>query len=172
MEKESVIEIEFLPVWDKWAVKIKEINADFFNEDSEDFNDEELGIAFYINPDSGIIGFFANFREDDEDGGEKHVYLNENEAIVLSLGDLEKLKKIISKTNEKNGIPKRWRAKRFDYYYYISSDGTITPREESGTSFDEKLYEFGNYFKTIAEAEKYRDRIKEILLNREMEEEW
>lgn len=62
---------------------------------------------------------------------------------------------------------KRWRDKYCGVYYYITSKLTIAMNREECCATDDERYNAGNYFKTSEEAEKYRQKIIEILTNRE-----
>lgn len=48
---------------------------------------------------------------------------------------------------------KRWKAQKYKGYYYIGSNGCIYVTQDTGSTFDEKIYKLGNYFKTKEEAE-------------------
>lgn len=79
--------------------------------------------------------------------------------------ELEVIKKKLNKAISK---PERWRANIGDYYYYIDWDFEIVSHREAGDDSDDFTYSTGNYFQTIEEAQKYADRIKQLLLNREL----
>ena len=49
MEKEKVLEIEFQPVWDKWAWRITKQDKEVFPRD--DFYDDTLGVYCNGNPE-------------------------------------------------------------------------------------------------------------------------
>lgn len=65
--------------------------------------------------------------------------------------------------NEKKKKIERWRAKSFKYYFIINTFMNIEEVTECNTSADEDLWESGNYFRTREEAEKYCEKIKNIL---------
>lgn len=60
--------------------------------------------------------------------------------------------------------PKRWRAEGGGKYWYLDDYGVVLSNEEWGDDTDDFRYSIGNYFKTEAEAEAY----KEYLIARQM----
>lgn len=155
MEKESVIEIEFLPVWDKWAWKISKNKIE-----NNHLKDLDINTELWFDPTlKAIVDLF----KDDS-------FLINSDSLINDKMK-ERLENIIERINKKYSTPKRWRAEKRETYYRICSDGDIIVEAECISAIDNTRYEFGNYFGTREEAEKYRDKIKEILLNRELEEE-
>lgn len=55
---------------------------------------------------------------------------------------------------------KRWRADRFDWYWYVRACGAVSNDRDSGVSIDDMCYELGNYFKTEEEAQKAAEWLK------------
>lgn len=55
---------------------------------------------------------------------------------------------------------KRWRADRFDWYWYVGACGAVSNDRDSGVSIDDMRYELGNYFKTEEEAQKAAEWLK------------
>ena len=47
----------------------------------------------------------------------------------------------------------RWRAEKGESYWFISSEGGIIEYKEDNHPLDEKIYNFGNYFRTKEQAE-------------------
>jgi conserved domain protein len=135
MEKETVLEIEFQPVFDKWAWKVIK-------------NELEPGFEFeYLkNSNANIIRVCFEF------------YVDEN--YLLSAFEKEKLEKLIKAINEKYGIPKRWRAGNEESYYLIHTDFSVERDKEYYTVTDNKRYEFGNYLKSREEALGYAEYMK------------
>ena len=81
------------------------------------------------------------------------------------------LKKSMSRSNGFVFIlkPKRWRAEKGETYYYVCLRRCIVVSElEDGYTIDNNLWESGNYFKTMAEAETYLNEFKEILSKRKL----
>lgn len=60
-------------------------------------------------------------------------------------------------------LPKRWKPKYKERYYYVNSIGIVRDNIWCNLDDDTSLYEFGNCFKTKDEAEAMKDKIKEIL---------
>ena len=49
MEKEKVLEIQFMPVWDKWAWRITKQNEEILKRNV--FKDEELNVESFETPE-------------------------------------------------------------------------------------------------------------------------
>ncbi|MDE6716557.1 MAG: hypothetical protein K2J70_00055 [Muribaculaceae bacterium] len=61
--------------------------------------------------------------------------------------------------------PKRWRAKDGGTYWLIPTDGSpIVSNKEHFTEYQNKLYEFGNYFRTEEEAHQAAEAVRETLM--------
>lgn len=136
MGKEKVLEIEFMPVWDKWAWRVTK-------------NELEPGFEFECleNSRANIIRVCFEF------------YVDEN--YLLSAFEKEKLEKLIKAINEKYGIKKRWRAEKGGVYYCINEPFGITWYIDSYTVASNQKHENGNYFKTAAEALEYAEYMKQ-----------
>ena len=134
MEKETVLEIEFMPVWDKWAWKITKQNEEILERNN--FKDEEsfLFVKGLRRCYDGII----------------NICTSEEKTLIE-----EKVKAI----NEKYGIKKRWRADKYKYYHFLGNVFEICESVEMGFVEDIERYRDGNYFRTKEEAEEYRDYI-------------
>ena len=134
MEKETVLEIEFQPVWDKWAWKVTK-------------NKLDPGFEFECleNSNANIIRVCFEF------------YVDEN--YLLSDFEKEKLEKLIKAINEKYGIKRRWRANKYEHYHFLGNVFEICESTEMGFVEDIERYQDGNYFRTKEEAEEYRDYI-------------
>ncbi|MDK4495277.1 hypothetical protein MVQ21_03005 [Fusobacterium necrophorum] len=141
MEKETVLEIEFIPVWDKWAWRIKKIEL----EAGEETN--EIGEVFSTTIEK-IDGVWRI-------GGNGNPTFYENMLITSEARHvLELIEKGI---NEKYARPKRWRAGYTEDYFYINIFGEIHKEVETREMTDEKLHKCGNYFQTHEQAEKARE---------------
>lgn len=64
---------------------------------------------------------------------------------------------------EKRVEKMRWRAKRHEDYYYVNVDLTAANTTETYSSFDNKLWNNLNYFRTKEQAEEAARRVKETL---------
>ena len=135
MEKENVLEIEFIPVWDRWAWKVTK-------------NKLETGFEFESleNSRANIIRVCFDF------------FVDEN--YLLSAFEKEKLEKLIKVINEKYGIRKRWRAEYGKIYYYVDSVLDISISIENHYALSNVCYERGNYFRTKEEAEEYAEYMR------------
>ncbi len=57
----------------------------------------------------------------------------------------------------------RWRAKKGDEYFFISSIGIVVDGLDCGFKANNSQYNIGNYFRTAEEAEEKLKLIKEVL---------
>lgn len=147
MEKETVIEIEFMPVWDnKWVWRIKK-NKIIGGK----IEDNEIETSIYIDSNN-----FANIDLNKEDS----YLINTNCLINKAMKD--RLEYIVEKVNEKYGVNKRWRAENEGCYYYIHSDYSLTVFAiDHRFTDDNNRYEAGNYFSTGKEAKEYKEYMKQ-----------
>lgn len=135
MEKESVLEIEFMPVWDKWAWKVMKNKLD-----------PGFEFEYLKNSNANIIRLNFGFVIDDR--------------YLINDSEKEKLEKSIKVINEKYGIKKRWRAEKGSYYYFIDHELEINDKIDCRYKFDNEMYENGNYFQTTEEAKEYAEYMK------------
>ena len=144
MEKEKVLEIEFKEVWDnKWAWKITKNNLDFKNTGGEIISE---GVKI-ICSDKESLYLFDNWLVEWE--------ILEDWSLVdpNKKSEIENFVKYINSTY---GIQKRWRGKRSDKYFSIFGDSEISETTDNYFPEDQRRYEWGNYFKTLEEAEKVK----------------
>lgn len=66
---------------------------------------------------------------------------------------------------------RRWRAKEFERYYFVSNAFGISSYRENFDSTDDGLWNSGNYFRTEDEAQKYINEFKRILQGRTLDKE-
>ena len=150
MEKETVLEIAFMPIWDKWAWKIIKQNEEVLVRDV--FLDKEIGVM----SDGGSPDFVKDtnylfIRDFSKTEDNKiNICSSEEKALIE-----DKVKAI----NEKYGILKRWRANKYDHYHFLGNVFEIQESVEMGFVEDIERYQDGNYFRTKEEAEQYRDYI-------------
>ena len=138
MEKEKVLEIEFIPVRDKWAWKVKKWKLEtdeVFPYLNNVFRKYGLNFYFHLHILEKPIGQDELISD----------YIKES---------MEKGMKII---NEKYGKPKRWRAIEGGWYYSINISGEIIRIHDKRRIFDDDNYDFANYFQTREQAEKARE---------------
>ena len=147
MEKEKVLEIEFLKVWDnKWAWRVVKNDIPY----SKELKEIEFNGIKVINTHKNSLFFLDSF----EDGYEQL----EDFELILTDEKLE-IEKFIGYVNQKYGIPKRWRGKRSDKYFTIFGDSEISETTDNYFPEDQRRYELGNYFKTLEEAEKVKEEL-------------
>ena len=138
MEKEKVLEIEITKINDDWsAITVKKIKKDFGNNDL--FEWINIGGNYLYNRKIFINRIYPHIP-----------FLIRNEII-------EHLKDIVNAINEKYGIPKRWRAEKEHYFYYITDNWNIDRTYDDYSVCKTSLYDLGNYFKTKEEAQKVID---------------
>ena len=141
--KENVLEIEFQPVWDKWAWKVTKQNVNILKRGK--LRDEELKVYSVIMPQYfKNIEKLAIWGENCDADKNINICTAEEKALIE-----EKVKAI----NEKYGIKKRWRAEYGNTYYYISSLFDIVTSKEYNYEIDDECYKVGNYFRKKEEAE-------------------
>lgn len=151
MEKETVLEIEFTPVFDKWAWKITKQNEEVLARDV--FLDKEIGVMSdggspdFVK-DTNYL-FIRNFSKTEDN--KINICSSEEKALIEG-----KMKAI----NEKYGITKRWRAEYGKIYYYIDSVLDISISIEYHYALSNVCYERGNYFRTKEEAEEYAEYMR------------
>lgn len=154
MEKETVLEIEFQPVWDKWAWRITKQNEEILKRG--EFKDSKINIRSI---------YFSDFKEDEEilfiKGTSKHM---DDKINICTTEEKEIIERKVKAINEKYGIKKRWRAGNEESYYLMHSDFSVERDKEYYTVTDNKRYEFGNYLKSKEEAEEYAEYMKKCSL--------
>ena len=147
MEKETVLEIEFKQVWDKWVWRITKQDTDVLKR--FDFKDTEINVISYVYPcfnkSKGMLLIRGSAKKLDDC---VQICTEEEKTIIE-----EKVKAI----NEKYGKPKRWRAEEGGWYYSVNISGRILRIRDGRTMFDDDNYNFSNYFQTEEQAEKARE---------------
>lgn len=147
MEKETVLEIEFIPVWDKWAWRITKNELLNLRDGLQEYENKTLQLKLKKGYESCF--FMYNNVTDN--------YEETPNCILLYEREKERLEKFIERVNEKYGKPKRWRAKHGEEYCFINAIGKIEWTKEYGVAPDDIFHEFGNYFRTEEQAEKARE---------------
>lgn len=135
MEKETVLEIEFMPVWDKWAWKVTKNKLD-----------PGFEFEYLKNSNANIIRLNFGFIIDDR--------------YLINDSEKEKLEKSIKSINERYGITKRWRAEDDEVYYYINEHFEVDWFRDNRMPGTNKNHENGNYFQTKQEALEYAEYMK------------
>lgn len=57
----------------------------------------------------------------------------------------------------------RWRAEKGEYFYFVQADGCVYENTEISNEDDDKIHEYGNYFRTQEQAERAAEVVKEAL---------
>ncbi|MDK4479953.1 hypothetical protein MWG07_00485 [Fusobacterium necrophorum] len=96
MEKEKVLEIEFIPIWDKWAWRITKQNENVLERGV--FKDDEIRVMSSSGPCLCLDNFLYIKGMDSSHDDDCFVCTNKEKKIIK-----EKVKAI----NEKYGKPKR-----------------------------------------------------------------
>lgn len=161
MEKETVLEIEFQTIFDKWGWRVIKQNEVILKRGV--FRDSDIDVVSCSFPNYYEFTGVLYIRGDDEE--------KDNLVNICTEETKRKIEIKVRNINEKYGIKKRWRAEKEGFYYFIDTKGNVAKEEETNSFTDDKLYEYGNYFQTYEEASKYRYKIKKMLTNRELEEE-
>lgn len=173
MEKEKVLDIEIIKATDKYSywvirkvnkIKLKKMPlTEIAHEDKKkycfgygyrnEFKKEYIG----YNHHSCVSDYQIDLEIDNLESYDKP-YLIENKLVP----DLQFL---IDVVNEKYGIPKRWRAEKEHYFYYITDNWNIDRTYDDYSVCKTSLYDLGNYFKTKEEAQK-------VVNSKEFQEFW
>ena len=151
MEKETVLEIEFQPVFDKWAWKITKQNEEILIRN--EFIDKELNVESLRSPDFLFLTNKLFLRGDVKSQDDNISFCNQEEKALIE----EKVKAI----NEKYGIKKRWRAENDETYYHINEHFEVDWFRDNRLPGTNKNYENGNYFQTKQEALEYAEYMKQ-----------
>ena len=151
MEKETVLEIEFQPVFDEWAWRITKQNEKVLRRG--EFKDDDISVRSI---------YFSDFREDEEILFIKGISKNMDDKINLCTTE-EKLiiERKVKAINEKYGIKKRWRGKYNEIYCYIDEFFEIKTAYERETEKDNERYKVGNYFEIGKEAQEYAEYMRQ-----------
>ena len=134
MEKESVLEIEFVPVLGKWAWRITKQNEEVLKFGS--FTDYEIGVSstLMISPTFVKVSNFLFLKAYELDKGVVNIC---NDEIKNEIE--EKVRCV----NEKYGIVKRWRAKTGGKYFYIDDYCEISIDDDWDYDEDKARYLLG-----------------------------
>lgn len=150
-ETETVLEIEFQPVFDKWAWRISKQDEDILPRGI--FEDTNLKVATDYKPEYKkeinylyVKGVFSE---------------HDNDIDICSTEEKALLEEKVKAINEKYGILKRWRAGIEEEYYLMYLDFSVIKEDDYYTETDTARYDFGNYFKTEAEALEYAEYMKQ-----------
>ena len=139
MERESVLEVEFIPIWDKWACRIIFQDEDILKRRL--FKDEDLGIKSIIclsyDSQNEILYTRGDRKYDDE-------------VILCSSSDKKQIEEKVEKLNKKYLDITKWYNRvgsGREYYIIDINDGSINQANEDFMYIDDNRYKRGNYFK-------------------------
>ena len=151
MEKETVLEIEFQPVWDKWAWRITKQDEEILKRN--EFIDKELNVESFRSPEFFPLKNKLFIRGCAKSRDDNISICSQEEKTLIE----EKVKAI----NEKYGIKKRWRGKYNEIYCYIDEFFEIKTAYERETEKDNERYKVGNYFEIGKEAQEYAEYMRQ-----------
>ena len=159
MEKEDVLEVEFIPVWDNNFVwKITKQNEDILK--IGDFKDSNLNVYSISNYD---------YIEDNDTlyikGEDTDYYYNCGVYKFCTLKEKKLIEEKVRLLNEKYAIKILWRAEKEESYYYVSDELIIEKDRDFRTIEDDRKYKNRNYFETEELAEEFCEKIKDVLKN-------
>lgn len=154
MEKETVLEIEFQPVFDKWAWKITKQNVDILKRGI--FIDVNTKVNSTFRPEFDTNKEILYIKGIDE--------LRDNKINICTSEEKALIEEKVKSINKKYGVKKRWRAKRGGYFYYINFHFEPERSIEVFLEEDDNIYKSGNYFETAEEVEEYAEYIKKCSL--------
>lgn len=154
MEKKTVLEIEFQPVFDKWAWRITKQNEEILIRN--EFIDEELNVESFRSPEFLSLKNKLFIRGSEKRLDDNISICNQEEKALIE----DKVKAI----NKKYVVKKRWRAKWGENFYYINFHFEPERSIEFFLEEDDDIYKSGNYFETAEEVEEYAEYIKKCSL--------
>lgn len=148
VEKEKVLEVEFQEVFDKVAWRVVYQNEDVLSRGV--FEDDEIGVGsrFYPSYVRNTLMLLGIDKQKD------------NDICVVTKEEAEIIKQRVDAINEKYGIPKRWRAKKGEKYWYIDSTLKVRQMIDYHWDTDDLMHEIGNYFRTEDDCEDKLEKIR------------
>lgn len=150
MTKETVLEIEFQPVFDKWGWKITKQNKEILKRGK--FEDKGIGVYSVNYPKYSYSECVLNIRGNIEE--------EDNRINICTGVEKREIEVKVRNINKKYGIKKRWRADIDKRYYYINEEYNILSTFERYHRIDIFRYNNGNYFETEEEVKKYAEYMK------------
>lgn len=159
MKKENVLEIEITKINNDYSLaKVKKMNRKVIEEKKKYkfgyANSSNLETNSELHKDPNFHTYISDTILCSD------LYLNsENDCFTIKNNLVESLELFLQEFNEKYGVPKRWRGKRSDKYFSIFGDSEISETTDNYFPEDQRRYEWGNYFKTLEEAEKVKEEL-------------
>lgn len=144
MEKEEVLKLEYTKINDDYTIATIVYQNDEILKRNH-FKDYELEVKSFVNPEFMYPSLFVRGYKTELD----------NLPITIPNEHLEFVKEKVRKLNEKYGIPKKWRPKINDKYYYISLGyaNNVGYTFWGNTSIENRYLEKNLIFKTREEAQ-------------------
>lgn len=150
MEKEEVLKLEYTKINDDYTIAtIVHQNDEILKRDA--FYDNELKVISGAKPEFVYPFLYVRGYKTELD----------NMPFAIPNEHLQFVKEKVKKLNEKYGIPKKWRPKINDKYYYISLGATtnINYNVWDNTLYENLCLEKNLIFKTEDEASFVADKI-------------
>lgn len=152
----KVLEVEFEPVFDRWACKINYQDEDLLKR--RVFKDEELGIksitCLAYDSQNEILYIRGDKKYDEE-------------VILCSSDEKKQIEEKVNKLNKKYSDISKWYDRVImegEYFTIDFSEGSINQATEDFMYIDNERYKLGNYFKSVDEAKKFLEDFKEFSL--------
>lgn len=153
----KILEVEFKPVWDKWACRITFQDDTVLKRDL--FKDTEIGIESIYYPSYDCVNDVFLIK-----GWDKEY---DDEVILCSSSDKKQIEDKVDKLNKKYSDITKWydRVGSCRNYFIVDiNDGSINQATEDFMYIDNERYKLGNYFKSVDEAKKFLEDFKEFSL--------
>lgn len=156
------MEIEYQEVFDKIAVRIKNLNDDFFADGLLKEDVEKYNCQFLENPtdlEQRIIWIYDD------------IYLSDNDINCYCEEKIKQIKEFVDYVNEKYGIPKRWKPKLEESFFIVERVRTEVKWVVTDLIYkndhwiDFYAINSGNCFKTYEEAEKVVLKLEDLEKN-------
>ena len=156
------MEIEYQEVFDKIAVRIKNLNDDFFADGLLKEDVEKYNCQFLESPtdlEQRIIRIYDD------------IYLSDNDINCYCEEKIKQIKEFVDYVNEKYGIPKRWKPKLEESFFIVERVRTEVKWVVTDLIYkndhwiDFYAINSGNCFKTYEEAEKVVLKLEDLEKN-------
>lgn len=159
MEKEKVLEIEITKINDTYSLaKVTKMNRKVIEEKKKYYFGYANSSSLETNNILHEAPSFKTYISDTIPCFDLHLN-SENDCFTIKNNLVESLETFLQEFNEKYGILKRWRGKRSDKFFTILGDNEISETTDNYFPEDQRRYEWGNYFKTLEEAEKVKKEL-------------
>lgn len=154
MEKDSVLEIEFQPIFDKWGWKVVKQNEDILKRGT--FEDKNIGVCSISYPYYNYPECLLIIRGYDKE--------KDNLINICTDDEKREIEVKVRNINNKYGTLKRWRANHGNSYFFVDSTFDVLEEKDIDWKLDNNRYDIGNYFETKKEALEYAKYMKQFSL--------